>query len=266
MSAESHIRLELGERYAQLVFHRPEARNALSSSVMEEMEAAIGAVEAWVREGTRHVALLLSSSDPRIFVAGADLKELRNLHGYEGGRAFAERGRRLLDRLEDLPIPVVAAMEGPALGGGAELALACDLRVMSESSYFSFVQLRVGIVPGWGGGRRLAEIVGWKRALGLFVTTARLPAAEALNLGLADRLVPDGQAIHEALKLVEEMAMLPPLAVRALKPLLRRLSATSPSEGEGFEAEAFGRLWATADHEEAIASLMDRQPGEFHGE
>jgi len=265
MSVVRHIQLELGEQYAQLVFDRPEARNALSSSVMEEAEAAVGAVEAWVHEGTRHMALLLSSSDPRIFVAGADLKELRHLHGYEGGRAFAERGRSLLDRLEDLPIPVVAAMEGPALGGGAELALACDLRVMAESSYFSFVQLRVGIVPGWGGGRRLAEIVGWKRALGLFATTARLSAAEALHLGLADRPAPDGQAFHTARELVEEMAALPPLAVRALKPLLRRLSTTPRSEGEGFEADTFGRLWATADHEEAIASLMDRRLGEFHG-
>ena len=266
MSAGRHIQLDLGERYAQLVFDRPEARNALSSRVMEEAEAAMGVVEAWAHEGPRHVALLLSSSDPRIFVAGADLKELCHLHGYEGGRAFAERGRRLLDRLEDLPIPVVAAMEGPALGGGAELALACDLRVMAESSYFSFVQLRVGIVPGWGGGRRLAEIVGWKRALGLFATTARLPAAEALNLGLADRLASDGRALDEALKLVEEMAALPPLAVRTLKPLLTRLFAVPRSEGEEFEADAFGRLWATADHEEAIASLMDRRRGEFHGE
>jgi enoyl-CoA hydratase/carnithine racemase len=159
----------------------------------------------------------------------------------------------------------VAAMEGPALGGGAELALACDLRVMGENSYFSFVQLRVGIVPGWGGGRRLAEIVGWKRALGLFATTARVPAAEALRLGLADRLTVDGQAFHEARELVEEMATLPPLAVRALKPLLRRPSTTPGSEADGFEADTFGRLWATDDHEEAIASLIDRRPGVFHG-
>jgi enoyl-CoA hydratase len=259
------ILLDLGPQHAHLTFNRPEARNALSSAAFTRLEEAVTRVEAWVEEDPRHIALLLSSSDPRAFVSGADLKELRHIEGYESGRAFADRGRRLLARLEDLPVPVVAALEGPALGGGVELALACDFRVVSEISYFSFVQLRVGIVPGWGGGRRLAEIVGWKRALFLLGTAAKVSAPEALRLGLADRLAPAGQALQSALEVVDKMSGLPPLAVLALKPLLRHLAVSSREAGEECEADTFGRLWASGDHDEALSGLLDGTAPTFKG-
>lgn len=264
MSTGNSVRLELAGGHATIVFDRPEARNALSSAMMGEFEDAVSGVEAWVAADARAVAVLLTSSDPRVFLAGADLKELRLLHGYDGGRAFADRGRRLLARLEALPVPVVAVLEGPALGGGAEVSLAADIRVMAETSYFSFVQAKVGIIPGWGGGRRLAGIVGWKRALCLFATAARLDASEAARSGLADLVVPAGAALGGALDMVAQMEVLPPLAVRALKPLLRA-AVGRPDADADEEGDIFGHLWASDDHEEAIAALLERRIGRFEG-
>jgi enoyl-CoA hydratase/carnithine racemase len=171
----------------------------------------------------------------------------------------------ILNRLEDLPIPVVAAVNGPAVGGGSELALACDARVMAEDAYLSFAQARLGVVTGWGGGGRLIQILGRRRALTLLATAGRVEADRAEIMGLADWLAPPGRALERAEALVERMAELPPLAVRALKPLLRRVDCSDRAASQEAESEAFARLWGTDDHTEALAALLQGRPPEFTG-
>jgi enoyl-CoA hydratase len=260
----SDVRLDLGPHRALLVIDRPQVRNAVGVDTIGELEQALDEVERWQAGSTRAVALLVTGGG-RSFVSGGDLRELRGMRGREPALDFSGRMQRLLNRLEDLPIPVLAAIDGPAIGGGAELALACDLRVLAEDAYLSFAQARMGVVTGWGGGPRLVDRVGWSRALGLLSSGARLSAPEARAWGLADWVAPPGQAITVAEELAGRMAALPPLAIRALKSLLQGFAGQERAAAQEAERVCFAGLWETEDHDEAIASLFEDRAPRFEG-
>lgn len=259
------VLLDTGERVAQLTFNRPDVRNAISPLVIAELTAALDELERWCALSPPPAAVVVTGAGDRAFVAGADLRYLESISSREEAAAFSRTMQSALARLEDLPVPVIAALEGPALGGGTEVAWACDVRVMAEPAYFSFKYARVGVVPGWGGCRRLVSLVGPARAVLLTTTAAQVSSAEAVRLGLVEEVVPAGRALATARTWAEEMASLAPLSVRELKRLLRHAARGSRDDSAELETEAFVRLWASADHREGLASLRERRPPVFQG-
>lgn len=257
--------LDMGERVARLTFNRPEARNAISPLVIADLTVALDELERWCASSERAAAVVVTGAGDRAFVAGADLRYLESISSREEMAAFSRTMQEALARLEDLPVPVIAALEGPALGGGTEVAWACDVRVMAEPAYFSFKYARVGVVPGWGGCRRLVSLVGPARAVLLTTTAAEVSSAEAVRLGLVEEVVPAGRAVVSAQAWAEQMASLAPLSVRELKRLLRHAAGASRDDSAELETETFVRLWASTDHREGLASLRERRPPVFQG-
>ncbi|HEX6231689.1 MAG TPA: enoyl-CoA hydratase-related protein [Jiangellaceae bacterium] len=246
---------------AELVLDRSEALNAISTAQAESITAATAdlAADRTVR------AIVLSSSVEKAFCVGADLKERNSLTDDE------LRRQRIITRaaytsVQELPVPVVAAVHGYALGGGCELALACDLIVADESAVFGLPEVSVGVIPGGGGTQLLARRLGWGRAADLIFTARRVDAAEAYRLGLADRLVPAGSARPEAIGLAATIARHSPVGVRNAKQAMRLgldvpLSAGLEIEDARWRATAF-----SGDRREGIAAFNDKRTPDWPGE
>lgn len=260
----SRVRLELSHTRALLTFAHAATRNAIDPEMIGELGAAMNQAELWCRETPTAVGLVLAGGEAA-FVSGANLKYLASISSPEEMAEFSRSMQHVLNRLEDFPLPVIAAMEGPALGGGTEVALACDIRVLGARSYFSFKYARVGVVPGWGGARRLAATVGRRQALLLLTTASAVDAEEAARVGLADRLVVAGRAQADAEALVARMAELAPLSVRAFKGLLRTALGATREEAQRLETAEFVRLWACEDHKEGLRSLLEKREPRFRG-
>jgi len=238
-----------------LTMNRPEARNALTWEAMESFSNAVDSAH----EVERELRALVVTGAEGAFCAGGDLFEL---DGYptrlDGARLAAIMGEALV-RLEALPIPTLAAMEGPALGGGAEVALACDVRVMAEGATLGMMHVRLGICPAWGGGQRLLRLVGYSRALEWMAAGQIFTADEALAYGLANRVAPEGEAFDQSMKLATAFARQDSQAVRAIKRLARAGVELSPEEATAAERSEFPDLWAAPAHLEASALFIARK-------
>ena len=175
------------------------------------------------------------------------------------------RMQGILSRLAALPVPVIAVLNGYALGGGTEIAFACDFRVMEEHAYLSCRQARIGMMTGWGGGARLLRLVGPSRAVELLTTCREVGAREALAMGLANAVVPRGAGLAEGRRLAAEIAKGAPLAIRAIKRFLAGAGELSPQEANELEARLFGPLWASEDHREAVRAFIERRKPLFKG-
>lgn len=246
---------------AEIVLDRPEALNAISTAQAESISAATAEVAA--DPAVR--AVVLSSAVERAFCVGADLKERNSLSDQELQRQRPVTRAAYMSVLE-LPIPVVAAVHGFALGGGCELALACDLIVADESAVFGLPEVSVGVIPGGGGTQLLGRRLGWGRAADLIFTARRVDAAEAYRLGLTDRLVPAGSARDEALALAATIAGHSPVGVRNAKQALR-LGLDLPLRA-GLEVED-ARWRATAfsgDRREGVAAFNEKRTPDWPGE
>lgn len=240
---------------------RPAAGNAIGGETTRALLAAVAAARA---DRTAR-ALVLTGSGDRFFCAGGDLKEYRGLTTRAKLRGSFGRTRKLLDELEALPIPVIAAVNGWALGGGSELLLACDLRVAAASARIGFPQLRLGLTPGWNGMERLVETVGRGTATWLLLTGRALTAAEAHRLGLVHATVSDGSVVKAALEFAEGLAELGPLAVVAAKRALLDALRLPQRESRRRSAKRFEDLWFSADHREAEAAFVEKRRPEFRG-
>ncbi len=185
MAAAAGVRLDRDGLVTVLTIDRPEARNAIARATMQELAGAISEVEASPAR-----VLVVTGAGNRVFVAGGDLKELASIRTHEEATAMADTMRRVLDRLATLPVPVVAAVNGDAYGGGAEVAVACDIRIAADDVRCAFNQVALGIMPAWGGIERLTALLGRGRALALMTTGRVLDAEAALALGLFDEVVP----------------------------------------------------------------------------
>lgn len=256
-----NLTLEILDRVATLTVRRPEVKNAIDLATMDELELAVAALEA---ERTLQAVILTGAGGT--FVSGGDLKSLETLQGIEEGRAMSRKMQAVLLRLEGLEVPVIGAIEGHALGGGAEVALACDIRIAASDARIGFKQIAMGIMVGWGGGQRLRGLVGRGRALTLLLTGEVLDGEEAFRLGLVDRVVPPGKALAEAEALALRVAAQPPLAVRAIKRALYQGEGIPRERGIAFEAECFGVLWGSRDHREAVQAYFEKRPPRFRGE
>lgn len=241
------------DHIARLVIDRPHVRNALNWATMESFAEAIEELH------TRQDVLgLVVTGGGATFVSGGDLSELQDYPGEEDGRRLSTVMGDALFRLESLPMVTIAAINGPARGGGAEIAVACDLRVMAENADIGFVHSRLGIVTAWGGGQRLLRCVGYSTALELLTTGRVLSAGEAARIGLASRVVPEGQAGMSALETALAAAANPSACVQASKRLLRGGLDLGYQEALLAEREEFPPLWDTDFRREAVENFLKR--------
>ena len=249
--AEVHV--ERVGAVAILTVDRPRQRNALARHTMDALETAVSAL---VGDGALRAVVLAGGGDT--FISGGDLRDLHTLTTAEAGATMSRRMQHVLDMLEALPVPVIAAIEGCALGGGVEVALAADLRVMAADAWLAFRQIDLAVTTGWGGTWRLTRLVGRARALRLVWTGETVTSAEAHRLGLADRVAAPGQpALDAALVLAQQLAAQPTHAVAAYKTLVARADLPL-AEHHTLEADLFGDIWAHPAHGEAVARFMNR--------
>lgn len=243
-----------------LTINRPAHRNAIDFSTMDELEEVLDLLEA---DESLRVLVLTGGGDT--FISGGDLKSFQVLVTAEDGQGMATRMGGILTRLSRLPVPIIAALNGPAVGGGTEVALACDLRVAAANAYFSFRQVTMGIMTAWGGAPRLLSLLGFSRALHYLLTAERITPDQALQLGLIQRMVPEGQAVAGALELAQQIASQPPLAVRAIKQTLWQILDLPFDAAAAVEVEAFGGVWASEDHLEAVNAYFAKRSPVFQG-
>jgi enoyl-CoA hydratase len=243
-----------------LTFNRPKALNALNSRTLAELDQLL---QAEARDPAVR-ALVLTGAGDKAFVAGADIAEMSAMSAQQA-RAFAEIGQRAFSRLEALPIPTIAAVNGYALGGGGELALACDLVYASERARFGQPEVNLGLLPSWGGTQRLARRVGAMRALEIVLTGDMYDAPRAKEMGLClEVLAPDALLPHATAK-AKLVASRGPLAVAAAKRVLRAGADAGLVQGLALEAEAFGLVFASEDMREGTRAFLEKRPAKFQG-
>jgi enoyl-CoA hydratase/carnithine racemase len=244
---------------AVLTFNRPEKLNALSTAVLERLDALLDRVER--DDAVR--AVVLTGAEERAFVAGADIDEYSRQSDEEFA-AYQRRSRRLFSRIDDFPKPVVAAVNGYALGGGFEIALACDMIVASASARFGLPEGLLGLSPGGGGTQRLTRAVGPYVAARVLLAAERLRADEALGLGLVVEVV-EADVAGAAVALAERAARVAPLASGEMRSLIRVALDRPLEEGLTLEQEALLRLRSTRDAEEGVAAFVEKRDPSFEG-
>ncbi|HSP93895.1 MAG TPA: enoyl-CoA hydratase-related protein [Thermoanaerobaculia bacterium] len=255
------IRVETHEGIRTLTVDRPEKLNALNAAVLEMLDVRL----AEAQNETDLRCVIVTGAGDKAFIAGADIGELSRLTPLDG-REHARRGQALLDRIENLPFPSIAAINGFAYGGGLELALACTLRVASENAKMGLPETSLGILPGYGGTQRLARLLGKAKAAELVLTAEKgITAAEALRLGLVNRVVPAGQALASALGLAQTIAKNGPIACRYALEAIRRGVEMPLAEGLAYEATLFGLCASTEDMKEGMKAFLEKRAANFTG-
>ncbi len=246
------IKLEKQGNIAILTISRPEALNALNSAALDELYSTALTVRR-----DSDIRCLIITGEGKAFVAGADIAEMQGLNAEEG-RAFGLKGHRAFCAVEALPIPVIAAVNGFALGGGCELALCADIRLASEKAKFGQPETGLGITPGFGGTQRLPRTVGVSKAMELILTAKMIKADEALEIGLVDHVYAPEQLMDEAIALANTIAANAPVAVRNSKSAIRRFTGAALAWDLGFEADMFGACFATEDQKNAMQAFVDK--------
>jgi enoyl-CoA hydratase len=252
--------VEIRDGVAVVTINRPGKLNALDTRTLAELDttfAALGADEA-VR------GVILTGAGETAFVAGADIAELAGLDP-EAAQRLSARGQRVMDRIEGLGKPVVAAINGFALGGGCELALACHLRVASERAWLGTPEVKLGLICGYGGTQRLPRLIGRGRALEILLTGGRIEAAEALRFGLVNRVVPAERLLAEAEELLRAMIANAPLALKATLAAVSEGLDLSLDAGLAREAALFGDLSGSADAREGTRAFLEKRAPQFKG-
>jgi enoyl-CoA hydratase len=255
------VRVETHERIRTLTVDRPEKLNALNAAVLEMLDARLA--EAQIETDLR--CLIITGAGDKAFIAGADIGELARLTPLDG-REHSRRGQALVDRIENLPFPSIAAINGFAYGGGLELALACTLRVASENAKMGLPETSLGILPGYGGTQRLARLLGKAKAAELVLTAEKgLTAVEAQRLGLVNRVVAPGQALAAAMDLARAIAKNGPIACRYALEAIRRGPEMPLPEGLAYEATLFGLCASTEDMKEGMTAFLEKRSARFIG-
>ena len=247
------VTLEKRNHVGIMTISRPEALNALNSQVLTDLDAAIGQVEA---DGDIYVVVL--TGEGRSFVAGADIGEMKGFSAIDGKR-FGVHGGSVFLRLENLSKPVIAAINGFALGGGCELAMACDIRLASEKAKFGQPEVGLGITPGFGGTQRLPRIVGVSKAMELILTGKTIGAAEAKAIGLVSEVYPPEELMDKALDLANAICANAQIAVCQSKRCIRMGMQTDIATAAAFEAEAFGVCCGTEDKNEGMGAFLEKR-------
>ncbi|MFH5830852.1 enoyl-CoA hydratase/isomerase family protein [Halalkalibaculum sp. DA3122] len=252
------LRFELDEHgVAYITINRPDKLNALNGTLLDELGQVINKIKE--DDSTRGV--IITGSGEKAFVAGADIRELRGLDE-QSGREKSLKGQQVFQSVEEIRKPVIALVNGYALGGGAELALACHMRVATRKAVFGFPEVSLGLIPGYGGTQRLPGIVGRAKALELILTGNHISAEEAHRLGLVNMLVPETEGMGSAQNLMNEILENGPLAVSGA---LQAVYQSGAAGGFQSEAELFGYLCSTEDAEEGTTAFLEKRSPEFQG-
>lgn len=255
-----NILLDRNDDVATVTIHRPAKRNALNLKTVEEILHAFQTVQA--DSGVK--AVILTGSGEKAFAAGADINELTLLDSV-GGQRRSQRGNEILSFIENLGKPVIAAVNGAALGGGCELAMACTLRIASENARFGQPEVKLGLIPGYGGTHRLPRLVGKGRALEMLLTGDPISAEEALRIGLVNRVVPLAELLPAAQTLAGKITSNAPLALRYAVEAVNKGLETSREQGALLEASLFGQCCASEDMKEGTRAFLEKRPARFQG-
>lgn len=255
-----HVSIDRADAVALVTVTRPKVLNALNAATIDELHEAFDGL----RDDAAVRVVLLTGAGNRAFIAGADISELSRMSP-TSAREVARRGQGLCDLIEGAGKPVVAAINGFALGGGCEIAMACSVRLAADTATIGQPEINLGLIPGFGGTQRLPRLVGPGRALELLLTGAPIRADEAWRLGLVNQVVPAGQLLDEARVLATTLATKPPIAVKYILDAVRRGMQMSLTEGCDFEATLFGLTAATDDMREGTQAFLDKRRAEFKG-
>ncbi|MEW6244397.1 MAG: enoyl-CoA hydratase-related protein [Bacillota bacterium] len=249
-----YIRVERNESIAIVTIDRPQALNALNTAVLVEIGTAMK--ELALYDDVR--AIILTGAGDKAFVAGADIGEMANLTPVRA-REFALTGQGVMNAIEDLPKPVIAAISGYALGGGCELAMACDIRIASDKAKLGQPEVGLGVCPGFGGTQRLPRLVGKGMAKKLIFTGEIIDAATAQQIGLVDMVVPHAELMAKAKELAMTIAQRAPFAVSQSKVAINRGTETDLATGLALEAECFAQTFSTEDQKEGMRAFLEKK-------
>jgi len=252
---------EIRARIAYVTVNRPQKLNALNQRCIQELTDCFDRIGKAREAG----AVILTGAGEKAFVAGADINELAALTPTEA-RETALQGQALMDRIEHLGKPVVAAVNGFALGGGCELAMACTLRIASDNARFGQPEVRLGIIPGYAGTQRLPRLVGKGRALEMILGGEPISAQEAWRIGLANQVVSLTELIPAVEKAIQKILANGPVAVRYALEAVHRGVEMTEADGEQLEASLFGLCCATSDMKEGTRAFLEKRPAQFKGE
>jgi enoyl-CoA hydratase len=254
------ILVEIAEGIAQLTINRPESLNALNSQVVSELECALYEIE----QDARAQVVVITGAGEKAFVAGADIKEMAAMNPYEGHQ-FSLKGQRVMLFIGNMTKPVIAAVNGFALGGGLELALACDIIYASENAKFGFPEVTLGIIPGFGGTQNLARLIGPNKAKELVFSGRIIPAQKALDWGIVNEVCPLAELPAKVLGLAREIAKNGRLGVSYAKNAIVNGLNMSKEDGFRYESSMFGVLCATEDKKEGMGAFVEKRKAQFQG-
>lgn len=254
-----NLKIDHADGVVTIAISRPEAMNALNLKTLSELITVLQ--QTYQHDDYR--GIIITGEGDKAFVAGADIKELSALT-HDQALAFAQNGQRLFKLMEDCPKPVIAAVNGYALGGGCELAMACHIRIASDDARFGQPEVNLGIIPGYGGTQRLAQLVGRGKALELMMTGDMISASEAKSIGLINQVVAKEELMTTARKMMERILSKGPVAISNV---IRSVSAGYGFEHAGYEAEAqnFASCVTTVDFKEGTAAFLEKRKPQFTG-
>jgi enoyl-CoA hydratase len=256
----NNLLVEKSDGIATVTVHRPRALNALNSETLHELLACFEGLEA----DASVRAVILTGAGEKAFVAGADIAAMKDLD-VVAARNFALLGHQVMHLIEHLSKPVIAAVNGFALGGGCELALACDIRLAGDNARFGQPEVNLGVIPGFGGTQRLPRLIGKGRAKELLFTGDMIDAGEALRLGLVNRVVPPGELLGAARDLATKIAGKGAFAVALCKEAVNNGLEMDIDKACRFEADHFALCFATADQKEGMGAFLEKRPAVFSG-
>ncbi|MCK5836084.1 MAG: enoyl-CoA hydratase/isomerase family protein [Desulfobacula sp.] len=259
MSFENII-LEVENNIATIFFNRPKALNALNNALFDELDTALD----MVRANMDIRVLILTGKGDKAFVAGADIAELTKMNPLQA-KFFSRKGQKIFSKIEDLPIPAIAAVNGFALGGGSEAALACDFIYASEKAIFGLPEITLGIIPGFGGTQRLARVVGTNMARELIYTGKTISAQEAKEIGIANRICAADALMDEVMKTAAAIAKKGRTSLRAAKECIAAGKNVDLATGCKFEADAFALCMSSIDAKEGTGAFLEKRKADFKG-
>ncbi len=254
-----HLKIEEHGNIAILTISAPKSLNALNTTILNEIDEYLDEFE-----GSNYRCLIITGDGEKSFVAGADISEMATL-GPQQGETFGHKGAEVFRRIETLPCPVIAAVNGFALGGGCELAMACDIRLCSDNARFGQPEVGLGIIPGFSGTVRLARLVGMGMAKQLIYTGKPIKADEALRIGLVNEVLPQAELMNRALELAGQIAANAPLAVSAAKLCINTEFDMEAEDAIAFENRAFGLCFNTEDQKNGMKAFLEKGKCEFQG-